>query len=406
MPVNVSSLRDQIHRYAEQSAGLIEQRNAHIERMSACFAPSYDADALLAAAIAASRLQSTQHWSGALFNCDERMPQQIPHGVDPSDYALIASDGSQIMPDRHKPVVFAYVQAACACIIYGCADNPAAHKLARELQTQKRSRLLFEGELNVGENVNPAAEISNLRDMMEIELLADACARFHAAGVRPVVIADGSIVPFALLNERTLSNAAQSGKLLRPLLEALSIMRASGAVVAGYIDRPNSNTVVKTCALDGTPFDTITEVAVRTAELRVEGVFDRHIMERVLRPGHRSALFDPNWLVNDARYLGEHAMRACYLNLGDGDGSRAVLARLEMPRWCASPENLSMVTGILKRHAALSTERYPFILKAAHEEAVVGKDDQKEIETALEQALLQRGIRPRYSPKQAAKDRL
>jgi hypothetical protein len=98
-------------------------------------------------------------------------------------------------------------------------------------------------------------------------------------------------------------------------------------------------------------------------------------------------------------------MRACYANFGDGLDSRAVPARLEMPLWCASAENLAVITGVLRRHAALDPDSYPFILKAAHELAVVGRDDQREIEAALEQELLNRGMRPRYSPKQAAKNR-
>ena len=66
---------------------------------------------------------------------------------------------------------------------------------------------------------------------------------------------------------------------------------------------------------------------------------------------------------------------------------------------------LAVITGVLRRHAALDPDSYPFILKAAHELAVVGRDDQREIEAALEQELLNRGMRPRYSPKQAAKNR-
>ncbi len=404
MPTNVRGLRAQIDDYVARSAHLIEQRQTTSEQLARCFAPGFDGAALLATALAAARIQARQHWSGALFSEGEAINTWHPFGNEPERYALIASDGSQIMPDRHKPAVFAFVQAACACIVYGCADAPEAHTVARALQQEKRTRLLFEGDLNIGEFANPAAEVSNLRDVMEIELLADACARFHTAGVRPIVIADGSIVPFALLNERTLSNPAQLGKLLRPLLEALSVMRASGALVAGYIDRPNSNSVARACALAGIGFNALTEEALRNADARVDGIFDRHVLEPLLPAGRRSALFDPNWLVNDNRYLGEHAMRACYVNVGDHN--RAVLGRLELPQWCADAESVAQVTAILKRHAGMDPEGYPFILKAAHEEAVVSKEDQKEIENALEQALLQRGIRLRYSPKQAAKDRL
>jgi hypothetical protein len=133
-------------------------------------------------------------------------------------------------------------------------------------------------------------------------------------------------------------------------------------------------------------------------------VVDRHVLERVLQPERRSALFDPNWLVNGAKYLNAHAMRACYLNLGNGLGDRAILVRLELPQWCATSQALQTLTGIVQRHARLSPEIYPFILKAAHEEAVIGKDDQREIESALEHELQRRGVRVRYSPKQATKD--
>jgi len=390
--MHLRELRAQIYDYAERTAALLEQRRARIDALIAALRRAADADAPQAL--------------GARFDAGEAPADAFAFGAEPRDFALVAADGSQIMPDRHKPVVFAYVQVACACIVYGYADVPAARRTAEELQREKRTRLLSELELPVGENANPAAEVSNLRDVMEIQLLAEACARFAALGVRPIVVADGSLVPFALLNDRTLNNPVQAERLLRPLVAALSAMRAAGAIVVGYIDRPNSAAVAQTCALLGLPSDMRTDdAAARAAAAGVEGIYDRHLFEQTLAPGHRSALFDPGWQVNEPRFLGEHAMRACYANFGDGLGARAVPARLEMPLWCAAPENFAVVTGVLRRHAALDPDGYPFVLKAAHELAVVGRDDQREIEAALEQELLARGMRPRYSPKQAAKNR-
>ncbi len=392
--MHLRELRTQIYDYAERTAALLEQRRSRLDSLLSALRDIDPADAAGPQAL------------GARFDAGEAPAAAFPFGTEPRDFALVAADGSQIMPDRHKPVVFAYVQVACACIVYGCADAPAAQHAAEELQREKRTRLLSELDLPVGEMANPAAEVSNLRDVMEIQLLADACARFAALGVQPIVIADGSLVPFALLNDRTLNNAAQADKLLRPLVTALNTMRAAGALVAGYIDRPNSAAVAQTCALFALPSDARTDdAAARAATASVEGIYDRHIFEHMLPPGRRSALFDPGWQVNEPRFLNEHAMRACYANFGDGLDSRAVPARLEMPLWCASAENLAVITGVLRRHAALDPDSYPFILKAAHELAVVGRDDQREIEAALEQELLNRGMRPRYSPKQAAKNR-
>jgi hypothetical protein len=390
--MHLRELRTQISDYAERTAALHEQRRARLDGLLAALRGVADADAPQAL--------------GARFDVGESPAAAFPFGDEPRAFALIAADGSQIMPDRHKPVVFAYVQAAAACIVYGCADVPAAQRAAEEIQRDVRSRLLSELDLPIGENANPAAEVSNLRDVLEIQLLADACARFAALGVRPIVVADGSIVPFALLNERTLANPAQTDKLLRPIVAALNAMRAADAIVVGYIDRPNSASVAQACALFALPADARNdEDAARAAAAGVEGIYDRHILEGTLPPGCRSALFDPGWKVNEPKHLGVHAMRACYANFGDGASARAIIARLETPLWCADAARLAAVTGVLRRHAALDPDGYPFILKAAHELAVVGRDDQREIEAALEQELLARGMRPRYSPKQAAKNR-
>ena len=397
MLTHASELRTQIQEYAVRTSALLEQRRTRLDALI----QTLNNSALLSDALLSDALSSDALSSGI----GEAPPQQFTYGAEPHSYALIAADGSQILPDRHKPVVFAFVQAACACILYGCAEIPQAQRLAEEIQRDKRTRLLSEIDLPLGETANAAAEVSNLRDVMEIQLLADACTRFAALGVAPLVIADGSIVPFALLNERTLANPLQTEKLLRPLITALNAMRAAGALVAGYIDRPNSAAIAQTCALLSLPPDARDDAATRAAAASIEGVFDRHIFERILPPDRRSALFDPGWKVNEPNFLGEHAMRACYANFGDGFGERATLARIEMPQWCASPADIAVVTAVLRRHASLDPDGYPFILKAAHEQAVVTRDDQHEIEAALEQELLRHGFRPRFSPKQAAKNR-
>jgi NurA-like 5'-3' nuclease len=76
---------------------------------------------------------------------------------------------------------------------------------------------------------------------------------------------------------------------------------------------------------------------------------------------------------------------------------------MEAPAWCATPDNIAILSAILLRQARMGGN-YPLILKVAHEEAVVGKDDQKELETALMQALIERGITPYQSFKQFAKE--
>ena len=191
-----------------------------------------------------------------------------------------------------------------------------------------------------------------------------------------------------------------AGRLLPPVTSALDALRACGALACGYIDRPNSNAIARACALDNIAYDAIDAALLRRNDARIAGIADRHLMELVLAPGHRCALFDPAWEVNDL--LGPHAMRACYVNVGAGAGRNATIGRIEAPAWCV--DSINVMAAALARHARMG-EGYPLVLKAAHEEAVVSKEDAREIEQALEQALLARGIVPRMSSKQSAKDR-
>ncbi|PJF45651.1 MAG: hypothetical protein CUN48_17805, partial [Candidatus Thermofonsia Clade 3 bacterium] len=142
-----------------------------------------------------------------LFDAGEPINRQFPFGQEPDRYALVAADGSQILPDRHKPFVFAYVQAGCAGLVYGKPHQP----LVEQLRHLRLSRLIEESELfdeSTGE-LKPPTEVVNQRDLMEIELMAQACRMARGADLQPVLVADGSLVPFALLTSRNLAYDAE-----------------------------------------------------------------------------------------------------------------------------------------------------------------------------------------------------
>ncbi len=398
MPLDASTLREQVAEYAD----LYRQTRRHREERLAALCAPLRADFLHAGALLETCRAAAQtaglRWTGALFDAGEPINRQFPFGHEPDRYALIAVDGSQILPDRHKPFVYAYVQAGCAGIVYG----EPHHSLVEKLRRTKRSQLIGESELfdeRTGE-LKPPAEVANRRDVLEVELLAQACWMARECGLRPVLVADGSLVPFSLLVAR--GSTYDVERMLRPLRQALGAMRECAALVCGYIDRPNSNSIARACALAGLTPDRVTERTLRECERDLAGIFDRHLLERELAPSHRTAMFDPRWEVNAPQHLGEHAVRACYVNLGEP--GRPIIARIEVPQWCAGPEQVGALCAVLHRHARLG-EGYPLILKAAHEEAVVSKEDQHAIEQVLEQALLARGILTQMSFKQAAKDR-
>ena len=173
MPLNASLMRAQITRFADHSSTLLHERIARRAALTAPLAPDYaSVDMLLATTLLAAAGAGKAHWTSACFGIDEPVNGQFEHGREPARYALIASDGSQIMPDRHKPVLFAYIQAACACIVYGAGDDPAARAAAEAIKQDRPCEMLTDDALDVSETANPAAEVSNRRDLLEIELLA------------------------------------------------------------------------------------------------------------------------------------------------------------------------------------------------------------------------------------------
>lgn len=398
MPIDAVQLRAHVADFAAQYERARHQHADRLERLRRPLRPGLlDADRWLAACLAAARMEGLR-WSGALFTQGECAHERYAFGDEPTRYVLIAVDGSQILPDRHKPVAFGYVQAGCAGVVYGEAQHP----LTSQLRRIKLARLIGEDELldERSNELKPAAEIANRRDVMEVELMAQVCRLARDAGLQPMVIADGSIVPFALLNSRNLSRDMDT--MLLPLHRALDEMRRCDALVCGYIDRPNSNAIAQACALADLADDGVTEQAVRRCLNDVAGIFDRHVLEGELPPGRRTALFDPCWEVNKPEYLGDHAMRACYANFGS-DRLGPAIARVEVPQWCADAKSVGQLCAALQRQVGLGGG-YPLILKAAHEETVVSRDDQQQIEQAIAQALIERGIVPRASFKQAAKD--
>ena len=337
-------------------------------------------------------------WGGAAFADEESLDQQFPFGAEPQSYALIAADGSQVLPDRHKTAVYAVIQAACACMTYGVPDRQAAER-ALAAGRDRKMELIAEDELrrDDGELVG-AGEIGARRDFLEIRLLAQRCSEFRDAGLQPIGVADGSLVPFSLLAATRPSALRQA---LDDLKASLDRLRACGAIAAGYIDRPGHTALSRACALAHLlRRDSQTETTPREVEQLSHGILDGQLLEEdVLPAGFRTALFDPGWQVN--RELGAHAIRSCYLNAGEP--GQPIIARLDLPGWSAGPQQVGALAGVLRRHTRMGGG-YPLALKAAHEQAVITLQDQAEIENAIDLELMSLGYRPSRSRKQEAKD--
>jgi hypothetical protein len=412
MPINLGQLREGILELAAQTQRNNAAREEQAENLRRIFAPGFDVASWMHTCEATAKLEG---WSGAVFSCNEAANQQFAFGEEPTRYALISADGSQILPDRHKEFQYYYVQAGAACIVYGLGDleRDSNEALQSAIQTsqQKKHALVYDSARLLGKDnrlISPG-EVSNKRDVLEIELLADCCEQFAAAGLRPVALADGNIVPFALLNENYLRNSRKDAREMSDRMgDALDKMRKAKALVAGYIDKPDSNAFVKSAWLSRQAGSPITKSNLPNVELVMTGLYDRNFLAGWLQPAHRTALFDPNWTINSADWLGRknHAMRACYANFGDSSpklASRDNIVRIEVPAWCATDDAMQVICAVLQRQTWVGNG-WPFILKAAHEESIVTRQDQADLERIIRDELDRQGVRTEMSAKQFSKN--
>jgi len=347
MPIEVSNLRSSITEYAQKYRGMRERREKVLERLRAQV-----------------RKEGTHDFSARR---------------EPESYALIAVDGSQIMPSRHQAVFYAYIRAACVGWVRGAGGAGIS-------LNDDDARLLSEEELldeDTGE-LKPANWIANQRDLLEIELLARAAARARESGHQPVLVADNSLVPYDLIMGR-LRDESRTRQLER-LRAAFGRMRDCKAWVCGYIDRPNATVLVRQCA-------------ERLGIEHKAGIFDRDLLEQTLEPLHRTGPVDPLWKVNEL-LEGDKKIVAFYANFSE-DALHPIIARIEVPAWCA--EQVDDLCAVLRTQAKLG-QGYPFVLQAAHAAAVVSKADQEALDKLLMNELLAQGVRLTPSAKQMFKE--
>lgn len=311
----------------------------------------------------------------------------------PANLTLIAADGSQILPDRHAAVLYSLVNVGAIRMQPGSGQAP-------EVFTD--SYLLVDDEIYTetgmasAEAVEQQRDIAERRKLLELVEQAGGPALNRPAGAL-VTLTDG---PLELWGAKG-GNEQDYRKNLEIHKTILSKLQARGAVVAGYVDKPGADLVVR-----------LLEIATLTAEQVKEirkahplrGVTDRWLFGQVLKGGQRSAVFGLQ-SGSRAHYTGDLALHFFYLNVGD-DGHPA-LVRVEIPRWVADdPEKLGVLhAALLEQCRQMGARPYPYILHRAHEIAVVRFEEKEQVEQMLALELRKSGGEvEEKSGKQSAKD--
>lgn len=310
---------------------------------------------------------------------DENEPLDI--AVDappPPDIAtIIATDGSQILPDRHAPYVYYLVNVGGIVYHHGQPIQPDVFSIPE---------ITYPDDDRIDEAEYSSGRVSIERDLAEISMLADkSWAHRHSA--QPIVsIVDQRLLYWPIGNAGVAENFAvtQWG-------ESMTKARDAGALLAGYIDRPGTayvTTLLRSLiGLDDETFDW-RSLGRRSA---TGGVTDRDLFRTLLKPGQRSKIFtnisEPNTQFATLEPLNE----VCFFYLNPTTSDQRI-ARVDIPRWVA--EDAGAVTAV---HSLIIDQcrllgDYPYVISRADEMAVVGKRDAAELNFMLDVIMDRHGV--------------
>jgi hypothetical protein len=301
---------------------------------------------------------------------------------------VIAADGSQIYPNRHAAALHYLINIGAIEIIYDQGVEP---------QTHVSPKLFFEDAdlYNEEEGLISNALVDGERDTLEMAYLAQLAA--GSGSQRTLALLDGSLLLWLAL--RTQNHPRRDvDRILARYLSQLDRLRASGAAIAGVVDRPRSANVLALLHIGALDVQAITP---ENARARAHPWLpDRAVFARHLPAGHRSARFvHASPVHRDFRNHG-HEVQFFYLN--DPDTGR--IARVEVPGWVGKDSSLLDLVhaGILQQ--SRSTGGYPYALIRAHELAVVTHEERRALQAMVETALLRAGLIPERSQKARTKD--
>ena len=305
-------------------------------------------------------------------------------GPRPATVTVVATDGSQIFPDRHADPACYLLNVGRVALHYGTLDEPllAAEPDFRYARTDLDA-------LADGDAAAPQASaevVSALRDEKELEWLHRTAVEERRSGREVVALADGTLIRWML---RAMKNRALEATLLGRYIQILDRFQADGVPLASYVSRPGSAEVINLLRLHRGEPDW------EHGPQSLHGLLDRHLFERVLEVGQRSATFESRSEVL-AQY-GPHRVVAFYLRL-PGE-----VARVEMPRWAADvPGWLDLVHAVLLDQVEKGAG-YPVILQEAHERAVVRAEEREMFFRLLQSRLRRDGLAAPASAKSASK---
>jgi hypothetical protein len=302
----------------------------------------------------------------------------------PSDFSVVAADGSFIPPDRHSPMCYYVLNVGYAMLTYGRASDAT---LGAEVKfCHSEDDLYFDPQ-----DKRIPMEGRRLGIRMDVDELLGLLNAASQGESPTVAVRDGSLILWQLQSKDEDRGFCQH--YLEKYLAALDAFRQQDIPIVSYISLPGSHDVANSLRLMlcDRASGGCSRCAQETSEQRLcrfmGSVLDHTLFQGLLDPGERSDIFASQSEIL-TRYR-DHRIQFFYLNVG------GEVARIEAPAWVMQDRGmLELVHGVIYDQCRRGGgyPPYPPALIEAHEQAVISVADRRAVEDIVEQAVTAQGI--------------
>jgi hypothetical protein len=322
----------------------------------------------------------------------------LTSAVHPPEYVVFATDGSQIVSDRHDIALCYLLNVSRIVLRYGdeaWAELSSAAVLSPPEEDTEQEAV---GELTA----IAGKRLGIRRQLAEFGALADMVTdREH--DLPGVALFDGSLILWTLENEPD----AFRIEALEAMHRHFDRVQASGIPLIGYISRPASRDVVNSLRVAYCPHADANCDRHCPSRSRprphfvapdcagTEGVRDADLFAEILCEGERSAVFGSTSTILDA--YKQHRVCFFYLHVG------TEIARCEIPQWVAEDPALLATAHTLCIDQARKGFGYPVALAEAHEQAIVRNAEKDAFFQILERTMVTSGQRSAQTQKNVSK---
>jgi hypothetical protein len=301
----------------------------------------------------------------------------------PQEFTVIATDGSHIDVDRHKPTHCYLINIGGVVFQYGPRPDAMLDSVPHLYASDEELSITASG-MQGREQPVEGTLLGVKRSVEECKRLAELAAELPA-GSRAVGLIDGSLILWNLeAYPDFVSDILLEKGFLTYLEQIRQLNEAREIPVASYISYPRSSDVVNALKVALCPRETVDSDKCFECKSRecdfVAGVRDRELFTALLTPGERSALFiSPSKI--QKRY-GKNMVHFFYLRLDEE------IARIEIPQWVTQDEKRLNLVHTLVLDQCRRGQGYPVALMEAHEKAVITGADRDNFWQMVESSLI------------------